>query len=75
MMTVNGWYAGGEGVRVRGEMSVKSVGEMVTSVQTFSHLILKILTTGAGNLSQCFRTLTEKAEPLLPRWLLPWATL
>ncbi len=75
MTTVNGWSAGGEGVRVRGEMSVKSVGEMVTSVQTFFNPFLKILTTGAGNLFQCFTHLTEKAEALLRRWLLPWATL
>ncbi len=29
----------------------------------------------AGGLFQYFATLTEKADPLFQRWLLPWSTL
>ncbi len=50
-----------------------------TTVYTFSNLVLKILTEGAvrtatGSLFQYFTTLTEKATPLLRRWLLHWGT-
>ncbi len=51
-----------------------------TFVKTFSNRFLKTLTEGtvtteAGSLFQYFTTLTEKADPLLRRWLAPWRTL
>ncbi len=69
MVTVNGWYAG-RGLGRWGK----------TSVQTFSIFFLKELTegtvtTGAGSLFQYFTTFTQKADPFLRRWLLPWSTL
>ncbi len=52
----------------------------MTSVQIFSNIFFKTstegaVTTEAGSLFQYFTTLTEKADPLLRRWLVPWTTL
>ncbi len=49
-------------------------------VRLLSNLFLKILSEGAvttevGSLFQYFKTLTEKADPLLWRWLVPWSAL
>ncbi len=74
MGTVNSSVRFGEGVREFGRSDFSQWGN--TSVQTFSNLFLKIptegaVTTEAGSLFQYFTTLTEKADPLLQRRLVP----
>ncbi len=82
MMTVSGWYEGGGGGGLGvGEMSAQPMGEMGKDFcPNFINIFLKTLTeravtTEAGSLFQYFTTLTEKADPLLRRWLAPWSTL
>ncbi len=65
--------AGGGGENWGDECSVN--GE---DGETSSNLFLKMLmnravTTEAGSLFQYFTTLTEMADPLLRRWLIPWS--
>ncbi len=75
VMQAEGW---GLGV---GEMSVQSMGGWrKIDFKTVSSPYLKLLTEGAitteaGSLFLCFTTLTEKADPLLQRWLLFGYTL
>ncbi len=74
MGSVNGW-------RAVGDMGVQPMGKMgKTPVHAPSNLFLNILTTGAvtteaWSLIYYFITLTEKAGPLLLRWLVPWSAL
>ncbi len=62
-------------------VSAQSMEEMGKDFcPNFSNRFLKTLTEGAvtmeaGSLFQYFTTLTEKADPLLQRWLAPWGTL
>ncbi len=73
MITVTKWCAGGTGGREDDWGDERSV-------QTFYNLFLKPLTEGAvtaetGSLFQHFTALTEKADPLLRRQLVPLGTL
>ncbi len=56
-------------------MSLQSMGEIGKDLSpNFLQPCLEgAVTTETGSLFQYFTTLTEKADPLLPRWLVPWS--
>ncbi len=79
--TVNWWHAvrGGGVVVLRDKVDEISANG-ADGEKLLSNLFLKMLTEGAitteaGNVFQYFTTLTEKADPLLWRWLVQWSTL
>ncbi len=60
------------------DLGVRSVEEMRKDfIQTFFNLFLTegAVTMESGNIFPYFTILTEKADPLLRRWLAPWSTL
>ncbi len=81
MLTVDGWYAalgeGGGGLEDWGdELLISRViirGDIIQNC--IENIDIRSHNYGAGRLFHYFTTLTEKANPVHRRWLLPWSTL